>query len=304
MDSPSPSSSDLEMPSVRSLRLLATLITLAAPLVAQPIIAQSSGLPSPDRVIDFGANLFPNFTPISTQIPGITVRHASYFTTGTSNNLVGGFLTNDFSGPPNTLSIAFNTPIRNLSFVYHQISTAQASVFRALRGGNVVDSFSLVWNQTQPNNYFGFTNIVFDELQIDFVSDFNVDTLAINDVTADCTVRNGTNVNPRDYSCTTLPVIGTNWQAAIATNANTVGTLVAIAPGGPHPGIPFLGGEILFQLSPAPIILAVAPSFSFPIPPQRSGIGVVITTQGIRVDQVGPTVRVVLLNALDLRLGL
>ncbi len=79
---------------------------------------------------------------------------------------------------------------------------------------------------------------------------------------------------------------------------------MAIAPGGPHPGIPFLGGEILFQLTPAPIILAVAPSFSFPIPAQRSGIGVVITTQGIRIDQVGTTVNIVLLNALDLGLGL
>ncbi len=289
------------------MRFLATLLvalSTSASLAAQPIIAQLSGLTNPDRVIDFGANLFPNFTPITTQFAGITVSHARYYTTGTSNNLVGGFLTNDFTGPPNTLKIAFAVPIKSLSFVYHQISTAQPSVFRALRSGVVVDSFSNTSNQTQPNNYFGFTNVIFDELQIDFVADFNIDTLAIHDATAACLVRNGSNINPTDYSCVTAPVIGSNWQGQIAVIRGTLGTWVAISPGGGHPGIPFLGGEILIQLSPAPVFVAVPPAFSFPIPPFASGIGQQIATQGIRVDQVGVTPTLVLLNAIDLRLGL
>ena len=160
--------------------LLAVLVPSAA-VRAQAIIAQSSGLTSPDHVIDFGANLYPNFTNITTQFPGITVTHARYFTTGTFNNLQGGFLTNDFSGPPDTLTIKFAAPISDLSFVYHQISTAAPSSFRAMLGPVVVDSFNNLSNQFQTNNYFGFTNIVFDELQLDFVSDFNVDTLAFND---------------------------------------------------------------------------------------------------------------------------
>src|SRR5262245_61518630 len=95
---------------MRARSLFALLVLLAsfpAPARAQAIIAQSSGLTNPSHVIDFGANLFPNFTPITTQFTGITVTHARYFTTGTSNNLFGGFLTNDFSGSPNTLSIKF-----------------------------------------------------------------------------------------------------------------------------------------------------------------------------------------------------
>jgi hypothetical protein len=66
---------------------------------AQAIVAQSSGLANPGQVIDFGANLFPSFTPITNQFGGITVGHAAYFTTGVVNNLVGGFLTNNFSAP-------------------------------------------------------------------------------------------------------------------------------------------------------------------------------------------------------------
>jgi hypothetical protein len=95
---------------------------------------------------------------------------------------MGGFLTNDFgAGLPNTLKIVFASPLSDLSFVYHQIGGGVPSNFRALLGGATVDSFSYLANQSQPNNYFGFTNIQFDELQIDFVGDFNVDTLAFND---------------------------------------------------------------------------------------------------------------------------
>lgn len=293
------------MSTIRTLAVAAALASASVSLAAQPIIAQTSGLANPDRVIDFGANLLPNFTPITTQIPGITITHASYFTTGVSNNLVGGFLTNNFSaGPPDTLIIRFQRPIRSLSFVYHQISTARPSFFRALLNNNVVDSFSNSSNQSQPNNYFGFTNILFDELQLDFVADFNVDTLAIQDATAQCDRRNGSNINPTDYSCRTLPVVGTNWLGDIRTNGNTIGTFVVLAPGGAHAGFPFLGGEILIQLSPAPIAVAVPSAFSFPIPAAASNIGFRLATQGIRVDQVGATTNLVLLNALDLTFGL
>ncbi len=199
-----------------------TLITTTTSAFGQAIIAQSSGLTSPDHVIDFGANLFPNFTPITTQIPGITVTHASYFTTGVANNLFGGFLTNDFSGLPNTLKIKFASPISDLSFVYHQISTAGPSTFRAMLGPVVVDSFSNLSNQTQPNNYFGFTNIFFDELQLDFQSDFNVDTLAFNDPTPPTTIYCTAKLN--SLGC--LPSI-----SAVGTPSATSGSGFTVSAG-------------------------------------------------------------------------
>ncbi|HZT56727.1 MAG TPA: hypothetical protein VFA35_10900, partial [Burkholderiaceae bacterium] len=107
---------------MRSLHLVAAAALLAAPVQSQAIIAQSSGLSNPDAVIDFGANLFPNFTPVTTQFAGVVLTHARYFTTGVSNNLVGGFITNDPAiGNPNTLRIQFVQPITDVSFVYHQI---------------------------------------------------------------------------------------------------------------------------------------------------------------------------------------
>lgn len=169
---------------MRFLHSASTLLLIVAPATtasAGQIIAQLNGLTGTDHLIDFGANLYPNFTDITTEFPGITCSHTRYFTTGSVNNMVGGFLTNDFSGSPYTMSVKFDSAIEDLSFAYHQIGTGQSSVFRALLGGVPVDSFSYPASQTAPNNYFGFTGLLFDELQIDFVSDFNIDSLAYND---------------------------------------------------------------------------------------------------------------------------
>ena len=292
---------------MRAPRTLATIVALAVPaasLAAQPLIAQMSGLTSPGHVIDFGANLYPNLTVITTQFAGITVTHARYYTTGNFLHLSGGFLTNDFSGAPDTLRIVFASPIRNLSFVYHQIGLGQPSVFRAVLAGTVVDSFSYTSNQMQLNNYFGFTNRVFDELQLDFVSDFNFDTLAFDDLGAACRFRNGSGINPPDYSCITTPVLGSTWIGAIASTAGTITTFLAFAPGGPHPGTPLLNGELLVQVSP-PVVAVQSPGgFAIPIPNGSSWLGFTVATQGVRLDNQGGVPTFVLLNAIDLVLGL
>jgi hypothetical protein len=282
---------------------LAASLLLAAAATAQPIIAQLSGLANPDRVIDFGANLYPNFTPVSTEFSGLTLTHASYFTNN-YNNVVGGFLTNNFgAGAPNTLRIQFATPIQSLSFVYHQIGTWMPSSVRALYQGVVVDSFSNSSNQTQPNNYFGFTNILFDELQLDFVGDFNVDTLAIQDGGASCTFRNGLGINLPDLSCTTLPVVGTNWISTIRTNASTVLAFLALAPGGPLAGAPLLGGELLVQTTPSPFVLSGSGVFSVGIPNTSLWVGYALSTQGFRLDILGGSPTFLPLNALDVVMG-
>ncbi len=297
-------------PNRTPMRLVAaTLLALCGSLVdahAQAIIAQSSGLSSPAQVIDFGAGVLPNFTPVSTQFTGILITHAAYFTTGVSNNLVGGFLTNDFTAPGSTLRIQFATPVTDLSFVYHQISTSAPSVIRAVLQGVTIDSFSGTWNQSQPNNYFGFTNTVFDELQIDFVADFNVDTLAFNpvgSVSAACVPFNGSAINPPDFSCQTLPVLGTTWQGIIATNANTVSSALVYAPSGLAAPSPLFVGELLIQVSPSPIAFGGVGSYSWPLPSASIWAGSVFTFQGVRLDVVGGTPTYVLLNAMQLVVG-
>lgn len=279
---------------------------LAGGAAAQAIIAQTSGLANPDRVIDFGANVLPNFTPVSTEFPGITVTHASYFTTGTSNNLVGGFLTNNTgAGLPTTLRIQFAGVITDCSFVYHQIGTTQPTNMRALLQGVTMDSFSGTWNQFQPNNWFGFTNTAFDEIQVDFVGDFNVDTLAISGPSvAKCIVANGTNVNPLAFACGTLPVLGTTWEGNIAATAGTLLTFLAWAPGGMGVPIPLFVGEVLVNPAPPPVLFSSPNPYTVAIPSSPTWIGTALTFQGLRLDLVGGNPTIVLLNAIDVVVGI
>lgn len=277
-----------------------------ASVSSQQIIAQTAGLLTPATVVDFGAGVLPNFTPVSTQFPGLTISHASYFTTGVSNNLVGGFLTNNFSaGQPNTLRIQMATPVTDLSFVYHQISTSGPSVIRILLQGVPVDSFSGTWNQSQPNNYFGFQNTLCDELQIDFQADFNFDTLAMNPVgLAACLFANGSGQNPVGFLCSTLPVLGTTWQGSVASSPSTVLTGLAYAPNDLLPApLPAFGGELLVQ--PSGIILFTSPgSYSMPIPAASAWLGTVLTFQGLRVEWNAGSLALVPLNAVRLLVGM
>jgi hypothetical protein len=278
-----------------------------APVTAQAIIAQSSGLAAPAQIIDFGANVLPNFTPVSTEFAGLTITHAAYFTTGVSNNLVGGFLTNNFSaGQPNTLRIQFASPITDASFVYHQIGQQNPSQFRALLQGVTMDSFAILWNQSQSNNYFGFTNTVFDEIQIDFDADFNLDTLAVSPALAGgaaCQQFNGSNVNPNVFTCTTLPVLGTNWQGAIATTASTLLTALMFAPAGIGTPVPLFGGEVLVDPSGGLVAFTSPGTYSIAIPSATSWIGTTVTFQGLRLDLVAGSPTFVPLNGQQLVLG-
>jgi hypothetical protein len=289
---------------IRSTTLLVLSWLSLSPLAAQAIIAQPSGITNPGQVIDFGANVLPNFAPVTTQFAGLTVSGASYFTTGVSNNLVGGFLTQISGGGSTQLRIQFAAPIVELSFVYHQIASGTQTTISALLQGVVVDSFSGSWNQAQPNNYFGFTNTVFDELRIDFVADFNVDTLAFNPPlpVASCTLQNGGNVNAVGFTCASLPQLGTAWQGSVVHQPNTLLSALAYAPFGLQTPVPLFGGELL--VDPNSLVLFTGgPSYGFAIPASPAWVGSVLTFQGLRLDLVAGTPAIVPLNAQVLLVG-
>jgi hypothetical protein len=286
---------------------LASLLAVALPIATadcQHIIAQPAGLASPARVVDFGASLFPNWTPITTQFAGLSIAHARYFTNN-YNNLVGGFLTNDPVGLPNTLTIRFAQPISDVSFVYHQIGQQNPSVFRAVLQGVTMDSFAMLWNQTQPNNFFGFQQTVMDELQIDFDGDFNLDTLAFNPIGgASCNAFNGTNVNPAGFGCTSLPVLGGTWQASVFNTPSTLLTALVYAEGGFGAPIPLFGGELLLDPSAPWIAFAGTTNYSLAIPADPFWVGTTLHFQAVRLEAVGSALTFVPLNALQVIVGI
>jgi hypothetical protein len=123
--------------------------------------------------------------------------------------------------------------------------------------------------------------------------------LEFEDLPAACVFRNGTGVNPPDYTCITPPILGSNWTVDIALTPGTVSTFIALGLA-PHAGLPLFGGEFLLSLSPPPTF---APGFGqtvIPLPNVTAFLGITLYTQGMRLEQLG---QVTLLNAQDVRLG-
>ena len=160
---------------MRSLLASLSFALVIATAPAQAIVASTTGIPDPARVVDFGANVLTNFAPATNQFPGVTITNASYFTIGGSSlGITGGFLTQILTSTSSTVRLQFAAPVTDASFVYHQVGTGSPSTIRALLAGVVVDSFSGTWSQYQPNNVFGFTNLVFDEIVLASVNPYEL----------------------------------------------------------------------------------------------------------------------------------
>ncbi len=123
--------------------------------------------------------------------------------------------------------------------------------------------------------------------------------------TASCTFRNGTGINPPDYDCTTLPLLGDNWTTVITPTATTAGSFVILTPAAtPAFFFPLFGGDVLVDLSSTQIVVATTANvLSVPIPSMSSLDGNFVATQGLRLDTPGGIPGIVLLNALDVVIG-
>ena len=120
-------------------------------------------------------------------------------------------------------------------------------------------------------------------------------------VPASCTFRNGSGINPAEYSCTSLPTMGMNWTSVIVTSPQTVATAVGFTLSPAQ--LPMFGGEILIALSPPPVLLFGLGSHSWSVPDVCGLCGLPLVSQGFRLGISGGSSQLTLLNAQDLILG-
>lgn len=137
-------------------------------LYAARIIDQDTGLTSPDKlVIDFGENLFPVGTMIDTQFDGVTFDSSYSYnnTTDTFDALAQGYLENAFDAnePGNIL---FMSDVTAANFSWRTIRNTETT-FSAYNDDVLVDSFTAATNVSLTGGrYFGFEDIVFDEIRL------------------------------------------------------------------------------------------------------------------------------------------
>lgn len=119
----------------------------------------------------------------------------------------------------------------------------------------------------------------------------------------ECTLRNGSGINPQACQCATAPRIGTDWDVTVDLTASTIQTWVLASPTPLPVPVPLFGGEALIA-PPVTAAPATTPGMHrVTLPNDFALLGFQISLQGLRM-QVGPgTLTLELTNALDATVG-
>ena len=153
-------------------------------LNAAAITDQDLGLSSPDKiVIDFGVNLFAPGTPVDIQFLGDGVSFGPTFVydhiDATHPPLTQGYLKNiDSASLPG--SILFSSDVNAAAFSWRTIRNTQTT-FSAYNNNVLVEEFTAPTNVSLTSGrYFGFQDIVFDEIRLSIAhanNEFTLDNL-------------------------------------------------------------------------------------------------------------------------------
>lgn len=146
---------------------------------AVPYVSSVS-LPTADVVTDFDAVALADGTSVTNQVPGLVFSPNVVFNPagplpvglvpGISNAHVGNFMLDVNEEPADVISpisVAFAAPVFGASFGFATVPDAITTV-RAFLGGMEVENFSQATSLLIDGTAFlGFTDITFDEVQID-----------------------------------------------------------------------------------------------------------------------------------------
>ncbi|MEQ3708321.1 MAG: VPLPA-CTERM sorting domain-containing protein [Tateyamaria sp.] len=156
-------------------------VTLTAAQAAT-VINQASGLTDPDTLITFDEGALADGTSVSNQFDGVSFSAGIQINTFTYPfpNVPGRNLRN-FSPIAGTFSIFFDADVTDATF--SMITNTGISSFTALLDGEEVETFRGLTTVNSTLNFFGFADILFDEIRI-AVGGFNsamlLDNLAYN----------------------------------------------------------------------------------------------------------------------------
>ena len=152
----------------------------SATVHAASIVDKDTGLASPDKiVIDFGDNLYPVGTTIDTQFDGVIFGSTYVYknTTDTYDALAQGYLENSNPGTQPG-SISFTTDVSAVNFSWR---ARTSTTFSAWNDDVKVEEFVADTNMSLTSGrYYGFQDIVFDEIRLSILhpsKSFTLDNL-------------------------------------------------------------------------------------------------------------------------------
>ncbi len=154
-----------------SLTTVVCLVAGASTLHAA-FIQNSTGISNPAQIITFSEFVFPNNTAIVNQYSslGVTFSPTLYYNGSGSGfynffpHISGNYLSNFNPGYVDPFSLNFTTVQSSVAFAF--TTNPGSTTFNAYLGNTLVDSASVVTSSTINNNFYGFTGISFDRIEV------------------------------------------------------------------------------------------------------------------------------------------
>ena len=155
---------------------IAAIAVSLQPVGATPINGAATGIAGAEFTIDFETPSIALGTVVTSQFAGVTfgtnfeIRSNPGFA-----NIIGKYLDDIGSGAPGP--IVFDQDLKAVSFNLR--TDPGTTTFQAFLDGVLVESFSAATNLTNTSNFFGFQDIIFDEIRLSGAvsNGFNVDNL-------------------------------------------------------------------------------------------------------------------------------
>lgn len=159
--------------------LSCTIVTLCllistTSVVNASFIHNTFGLASPTSTVTFSEISLPTYTSVTNQFAsyGVTFSPNLYYNSqaGSWPNIVGDRLGNYGTQPlVDPFSILFTSIQSGAAFA--AVTNIGNTTFTAKLGGVVVESFTVGTDYFSTNNFYGFQNILFDEIHINVGAD-------------------------------------------------------------------------------------------------------------------------------------
>ena len=148
-------------------------ILAGSTVFAEPIDLSAEGLTEPVSTVHFDEIVIADTALVSTQFAafGVTFLPNMYYRTGDNPDWANVSGPNLRSGDPevNPFSVHFENALTSAALIAIAQPPTPATITAKLNGV-VVESFETTVSIDNPNNYFGFTDIVFDEIEIAYTA--------------------------------------------------------------------------------------------------------------------------------------
>jgi hypothetical protein len=132
-------------------------------------IQNSTGLTAPGTVVNFGPPpVLANGTPLDNIFASQGVTFTNLFADsgfgGAAPHIVAQDAVNFQAGNGGPFTIDFSSDVKSAGFFLGTLPTT--TTFEALLDNQVVETATALTDAVNPNNFFGFTGITFDEIEV------------------------------------------------------------------------------------------------------------------------------------------